>query len=920
MPSTILLAGDTILDHYVYEGQQRLAGSLRRVGTLHVPTLGGTSHLLDLLKCYGSVRKGTNSNGGRELEAVAGFKPPDLSEQKHLHACSLSALFPAGDVKSEKVWRIRESLGYGGRASGAFFCPTPDGAAWKQAAFAWLLDDGGLDFRDRRSAPAWPPALRNEGTALPEWIVLKSAGPLASGDLWQTLRHAQFGDAGLACGPLLDRTIVVVSAEDIRYEQVQISHGLSWERTALEFATALREMPTLRQLAACRYVIVMFGVEGAILVAESPAGDLGTHLLFDPANQEGDWTSRIEGGVDGRLCSFVAGLVSRLPDRRTEKVTVEEIARLLEGMGAGLCAVRRLHLRGHGSDPETPRLPLTEIAAEILEPTSCFEHVAVPRNVCPGLVPCGPPFIASTALDSGSTPSSDVIWRILEGDPCSAFQRCGLTSGQSRLVAQFGLKKLSGVPYLAVGALKTVDRGEIESLRGLKRLIEDYQCNTKAKRPLSIGVFGQPGAGKSFGVKQIAKATLPDSPILEFNLSQLSESDESVLVGAFHQVRDRVLEGKTPVVFWDEFDAKQMRWLANLLAPMQDGTFLEGQMTHPVGKCIFVFAGGTSYDFASFGPPDLSDVEVAALSDENKRRLKGEHLLFRAKKGPDFKSRLTAYLNVAGPNHRKNRNWREERYDVDASDSGYPLRRALLLRSQLGLKDDQLLDIDPGLLTALLEVDEYRHGARSMEKIVEQLQARSGGGRLRLSHLPPDEIVALHVDPIAFRQLLDRDLEFQRQAEAIAPYIHDAFVRHANRSGRPLKDQVNRQFNTLAVEYQEDNIAAARRMPSVLAVAGLLLVKGTNVSAAEAKAVAERIETQVDIMAEAEHIGWMEHKWRNQWECAPVRDDAAKKHPCLQAFSLLSAAEREKDRAQVRLYPALVEHTDYCIVRQESVG
>ena len=42
--------------------------------------------------------------------------------------------------------------------------------------------------------------------------------------------------------------------------------------------------------------------------------------------------------------------------------------------------------------------------------------------------------------------------------------------------------------------------------------------------------------------------------LLEFNLSQFS--DERDLIGAFHQVRDKRLEGSVPVVFWDEFDSK----------------------------------------------------------------------------------------------------------------------------------------------------------------------------------------------------------------------------------------------------------------------------------------------------------------------------------------------------------------------------
>ena len=33
------------------------------------------------------------------------------------------------------------------------------------------------------------------------------------------------------------------------------------------------------------------------------------------------------------------------------------------------------------------------------------------------------------------------------------------------------------------------------------------------------------------------------------------------------------------------------------LAPMQDGRFQHGQLNHSIGKCVFVFAGGTSLSF-----------------------------------------------------------------------------------------------------------------------------------------------------------------------------------------------------------------------------------------------------------------------------------------------------------------------------------
>lgn len=67
-------------------------------------------------------------------------------------------------------------------------------------------------------------------------------------------------------------------------------------------------------------------------------------------------------------------------------------------------------------------------------------------------------------------------------------------------------------------------------------------------------------------------------------------------------------------------------WLKYFLAPMQDGAFKDGETMHPLGRAIFVFAGGTSSTFAEFagGNPD----DHTPSHD------------FKDAKGPDFVSRL----------------------------------------------------------------------------------------------------------------------------------------------------------------------------------------------------------------------------------------------------------------------------------------
>ena len=94
---------------------------------------------------------------------------------------------------------------------------------------------------------------------------------------------------------------------------------------------------------------------------------------------------------------------------------------------------------------------------------------------------------------------------------------------------------------------------------------------------------------------------------------------------------------------------------------MQDGSFQQGQIDHPIGKAIFVFAGGTSARLADF---------AGNRSDE-----------FRLAKGPDFVSRLKGHVDVVGPDPRGG--------DAEA-DPYYRIRRAILLRSMLGAPPEPL--------------------------------------------------------------------------------------------------------------------------------------------------------------------------------------------------------------------------------------
>jgi hypothetical protein len=90
----------------------------------------------------------------------------------------------------------------------------------------------------------------------------------------------------------------------------------------------------------------------------------------------------------------------------------------------------------------------------------------------------------------------------------------------------------------------------------------------------------------------------------------------------------------TPVFFFDEFDASlndtPLGWLRWFLGPMQDGKLLADGRELIIGKAIFMFAGGTAESLDKFDRRAQSDIGV-----------------YRARKVPDFVSRLRGPLRSA---------------------------------------------------------------------------------------------------------------------------------------------------------------------------------------------------------------------------------------------------------------------------------
>jgi len=241
----------------------------------------------------------------------------------------------------------------------------------------------------------------------------------------------------------------------------------------------------------------------------------------------------------------------------------------------------------------------------------------------------------------------------------------------------------------------------------------------------SCAIFGEPGSGKSSIPIQLVEAIKKKtgkkiSDPLTYNLSQFK--DMSNLIIAFKEIQKYVLKGEIPFVIWDEFDIhfqnNECGWLSYFLMPMQDSKFFDGKENSNLGKCIFIFIGGTFNDENSF---------IEWTQKEENKRLKGK----------DFHSRLDSSLTTPSIDVHV---YKETGIINEKSEAR--TLRAIMLRQFL--KDSTSVeDITIGVLIYLLHVP-LQHGVRSLSKIVKNSEL-SHASTFQTKHFPPLHTLKLHV-------------------------------------------------------------------------------------------------------------------------------------------------------------------------------
>ncbi|KAJ3544386.1 hypothetical protein NM208_g273 [Fusarium decemcellulare] len=605
-------------------------------------------------------------------------------------------------------------------------------------------------------------------------LIYQMSAPLWKGELWEAAKTASKNSL----------VVIVIDADDLRAQGLHISRGLSWERTMEDFRAYLAVI--MKEPSDNIHLLVRCGYEGAFYVPpnprfKDPKQPVAKKHAYACSEAEGGWGSaphkkqrfvcymvpdRAEGGLleahNGRMpgidMAFIAALSASLVREPMDSLNMLGRTQMGVAVRQALIWSQRFASIGFRKDADGKfHYPRAEdLDLDTLPKTNVI--YGGEEEMLTVLEDTDDKIADGELIERYRNNGKDFQTRFIEGNWSLFTQLRGFgMQFNVDLVKLESTKWLeASVPTARFGNLLTADRTEIECFRSTAAAVHEY-LGGKSKRPMSIAVFGPPGAGKSFGAKEVIQAVVKacggDPEVLEANLSQFLEHSD--LVTTFRAIRDISLKNKVPVVLFDEFDAvfkqQELGWLKYFLAPMWDGEFLESGHRRPMGRAIFVFIGGTSSTFEEFTKDmpkpekkkkkDIKDKHDPKKQQEEKERQERIHKAKQAKQ-PDFVSRLSAYIDVQGPNKTRQ------------GDEMFTFRRAIILRGLLErrlAKEKKDISVDDKILDELLRHDCYRHGARSLELIL-QLSRLSNGHRLEAAAFPSDKQLGMHMDIGEYRR------------------------------------------------------------------------------------------------------------------------------------------------------------------------
>ena len=654
------------------------------------------------------------------------------------------------------------------------------------------------------------------------------------------------------------------------------------------------------------------GAAGAVVIKNGSRRKAAEFALaYDPGFLEGEWEAKQSVDAIGQMCGFTAGFTQNMLNRDIrdlEKITISDIIGCAKSGTLYLRSMMRTEngwpVPADGSDPEV--LSGSELASQA---ESVFSDAFIPS-----------PYWYRPRNEY----LKESVWSIFLNN---YDRKLLLSESISNLIentvllaaswaVRNGLQTLKHIPYLECRKLLTIDRHEIESLRNIRRLLSQYIASESA-RPLNLGVSGPPRSDRKFAVKQIVYSLLGKKGFKKrgvfftFNLTQINDKKE--ISRAFHLIRDQVMQGKLPFVFWEDIDSGNFKWLRYLLTPMKDGFIQEKNDIRPIGQCIFIFTGHSENGKFLYKPEKPG---AGMVSKKTGKRQRKRIKVFKASKVLEFRNNLDASLSLSGVNKEDGYSANQENLISEyQEDFMYPVRRALHLRSGLGKKNSRKLKMDPGLIMAFLKTGEYKQGARSMTRILDHLK-RDSSRKISRSTLPSVKFMSGHLDFDEFMSIANSNRAGKLPVEDLSKAIHKTWLENLNGDNNP--PAVDQLFDNLAAAMKYEYLLTAKRILNMLSALGFKVVRKEDLRPkmmVEFKMRYIKDDNELEFLAAEEHTGWVKARQKTGWKKGAEHNDYYKKDPRLAKYKNLKAREKEPSRDTIHHIPDYFEHLEYKIVR-----
>ncbi|KAM3423156.1 hypothetical protein BST61_g608 [Cercospora zeina] len=703
------------------------------------------------------------------------------------------------------------------------------------------------------------PALDFLQRVRPRYIIHHMTRPLATGPLWDIIRDGPRTRDGV---PDPDHLAVIIDADDLRAEGISLSRSLSWEQTTEDFVRNLGSNGRLDTLVTCPNLIVRFGNQAIIHHRGRDATDPKLH--FDPRTVEA--RSGGNGHMTELTSAFIAGFALGFADSSPPDTD--------RGIRLGISASNAMDAHGFAvtADDTAPNYPIKQIIAQLAAEKK-FSSVSIP----------------SGRISSGDS------WRIFDavtGDPAEV----------ARQIVTVGAEKtLARCPAQRFGNLLSVERSEQESLRAIVDAVQE-RLTFETSQPTSIGILGPPGSGKKFVAANLAKHFSQNASVkqLTFNGRLLRLED---LIALCHTIRDNTASGLLTVVCFENFESilePRNELLNSFLVMMRDGHFTDRGHVRSLGHpLLFFLVNQEPPSFQMDGTPTPTVAEIG------ERRMLDESQLLDSVHG---------VVRILGPNQ------------TGQFDKMFPIRRALMLRQMLmhkfpHLEVDGKIKIDDAVLHALLLVPSFKHGLRSLDKIISTSRL-SHKTKFDVSALPPEEQIQLHVDGRIFMSFLRSPKLPPQLRERLAQGLFVAYKKKRVEMARTPTEKAELEsdpsmydWDELAPELKESTRSQADDIPRKLRAVNCFML---NQDRKEPLIhVPEFTTEELDMLSEMEHERFNAERLQRQWRMGP-RSSGKRTTPFLVPWRDLTQDWKDVDRVMVECVPRVLSTAGWKIYRMQE--